>query len=259
MYKDLKKHMQKNKTPKKTYSSDQVVRMVRERLLEKSQSYPECSEEELEKNIKNAFKTGLSVLGLIHGAHYFDKPDTQQPAPRSIERTIAAKPDPKVNMRPTVEGSYKDKSIKNFLKAISMNETSGGKDMDHKTMKHGIHAGDTAHGLYGLMPNTVKETVNRMGRGHPLHRKYANMPNEKIGDSLSANPDHEQEIATHMANRLHAKHGGDESKMAYSWLNGTNLTDKHFASNHSGYADHDYVQKYHKHRQQIEKSPQKPE
>ena len=142
-----------------------------------------------------------------------------------------------------------------------MNESSGGKNTQHVQMKHGIHAGDSAVGNHGLMPNSVKEETTRMGRGGALHRIYANMPNEKIGDSLAANPKHYNAITNHLANRLSDKFGGDESKMAYSWNQGSNLTNDHFkeGGGHSKYQDHDYVKKYHNNRQQNEKTPQKPE
>ena len=140
-----------------------------------------------------------------------------------------------------------------------MNESSGGKNLDHEEMSSGIHAGDSAIGQYGLMPNTIKETVGRMGRSHPLHAQYRNMPNEDVANSIKKNPEHEKEIAGHLANRLHDKFGGEESKMSYSWNQGHNLTNDHFADSHKEYKAHPYVQKYHENRKNIEKTPNIPE
>lgn len=252
MYKELKKHIQKEES--KTYSSEEVFHTIAERLVAKSASYTGFTEEELHKGMKNAFKTGLSVLGLIHGAHYIDSADTKKPAPRSVERSVSSM------SRPSPKGSIKNNNIQNFLKAISMNESSGGKNMNHRTMNSGMHKGDTAHGMYGLMPNTARDIAGRLPRNHSLNRTYKNMPNDQIGPSLKANPGHEKELATHMATRLHGKFGGDESKMAYSWLNGSSLTNDHFkeGGGHSDYKNHSYVKKYHNNRQQNEKTPVKP-
>ena len=85
------------------------------------------------------------------------------------------------------------------------------------------------------------------------------MDNSQVGESISKNPEHEKEIATHLANRLHDKFGGDESKMAYSWTMGHNLTNDHLKDGkHANYESHDYVQKYNKNRGAIEKTPSQP-
>lgn len=254
MYKELRKHIKDNKQPDRV-SSEEAVAAIKELLIKKSSDYNNM--EGLEKGVAHAFKTGLSVLGLISGAHFFAAPDDggqKIKAPESRARQIENAPSKKSS------GSFKQKQIGNFLSAISQNESSGGTNLNHKTMKHGMHQGDAATGKYGLMPNTVKDTVNRMGKGHPLYRQYSKMDNSKIGSSLAANPKHEQEIAGHMATRLHGKFGGDESKMSYSWNQGSSLTNDHFkdGGGHSDYKNHDYVQKYHKNRQNIEKGAIKP-
>ena len=131
-----------------------------------------------------------------------------------------------------------------------MNESSGGKNTNHKEMKAGMHAGDAAVGQYGLMPNTIKEMANRMDKNHPM-KQYAKMDNDAISKSIKQNPDHENQIANFMANHLYDKFGGDENKMAYSWFQGHNLTNDHFNTSHKDYMDHNYVKKYQKHKDML--------
>jgi len=135
-----------------------------------------------------------------------------------------------------------------------MNESSGGINTNHKEMKHGIHSGDSALGQYGLMPNTIKEMAGRMGKDNRLSH-YAKMDNNKVVESIKNNPQHEHQIASFMANHLHDKFGGDESKMSYAWNQGHNLTPEHFKTSRKDYKNHDYVQKYHKNKEYIAKNP----
>ena len=244
------------KSSEKTLSEEYALKAIKTLLLDKSESFEGYTSEQLEKGFKSAFRTGVSVLGLIHGTQHFTPSTSDNNAELKRDPASQVREMPN-NKKPSsaIKGSFKDKKISNFLKAISMSESSGGKNLHHEQMKSGIHAGDSAIGQYGLMPNTVKETVNRMGRDHPLHRKYSNMDNSQIGASLSANPDHENEIASHLANGLHDKFKGDESKMSYSWNQGHNLTNDHLKTSHADYKNHDYVQKYHKNKQSIEKNP----
>lgn len=238
--------------------------MIKSLIQEQMKKYVgEVSEEELSKSVKNAFRTGLTVLGMIHGAHHIGQQPTANEAltqdqKQAQTRSIAsAREDAKkegMEIYDKHQKSYKNKKIDSFLKAISMNESSGGKNTNHKTMESGIHSGDAAIGRYGLMPNTVKEMANRMGRENPLSI-YSKMDNNKISQSIKKNPKHEVQIANFMANHLHDKFGGDESKMAYSWNQGHNLTNDHFQDSHKDYKNHDYVQKYHKNRGSLEKGP----
>lgn len=246
-----------------TISEEEAVEMIKsliKRQIEKHAKNP-ISEEELQKGLKHAFKTGLTVLGMIHGAHYIGQPDSVEslkPAQVKVQERNPSSTKPvnkedDYNLHKKNPGSYKNKKIDSFLQAISMVESSDGKNVNHKRLKNGIHAGDAAVGSYGLMPNTVKNIAGLMDKGHPLRRKYLKMNNEDIEASLSKNPSHQKELASHLATKLHDKFGGDESKMAYSWNQGHNLQPEHFKDSHKDYKNHDYVQKYHKNRSSIEK------
>jgi len=240
----------------KTYSEQQIADMVVELLLKKSKEYPDVSTQSLSKGFGDAFKTGLTVLGLIHGA---DALYQQQPSKKIT-------PQEKISQQKEIEQarsgarkqgedilsgkSKKDRQAKidNFLKAVSMNESSGGKNLNHKKMTRGIHAGDSAIGEYAFMPNTVKNIANTLDEKHPL-RNYSKMSNQKIQQQLSKNPQHQKELATHLANKLHDRFGGDENKMSYSWNQGHNLQPSHFENQHKDYLNHDYVKKYNQNKQ----------
>ena len=66
------------------------------------------------------------------------------------------------NIRKVNMSDERKRQIDNFLEAIAGVESSGGVNFNHPTIKTGIHKGQRAAGTYGLMPNTVKEVVNRM-------------------------------------------------------------------------------------------------
>lgn len=182
-----------------------------------------------------------------------------------IEDTMAEEPSDEIgrepsseDMEPTVEddGEAHDQKINEFLQAISLNESSGGKNLKHKTMKSGMHRGDTAIGQYGLMPNTVQEMAGRirrdLGSDHPLVA-YKKMDEKQMRESFKQNPEHEEDMARFMADHIHKKYGGNENKMAWSWLNGHNTTN--FPKD---YENHYYVQRYNKHIEQVRK-PKKQE
>ena len=264
----------------KTYSQEEVIGMIRKSIQESLVGVEnEGVEEILEKGVKDAFAKGLTVLAMIHGTHYMsqlpNKPSerTKTPTYQRIQEKMDAKnrgpaesisdadqikqagDDARADGQAIID-KYQDqgKNIDNFLKTISMNESSGGKNLNHQQMEGGLHAGDSAVGQYGLMPNTIKEMSKRMGSDHPLSA-YSKMDNKSIAESIKKNPEHENEIGKFMANHLSDKFGGDENKMAYSWFQGHNLTDKHFETSHKDYLDHDYVKKFQKHKEQIQKTP----
>ena len=241
----------------KEISHKEAKDMLKELVIRKCEEFQDVDLEILEKNIARAFKNGISLLGLITGAHYMSpqEPTQKQINPPAQERNIASEQQATQTPKSySNKQNFRGNQVRNFLKAISMNESSGGVDTDHKTMQHGIHAGDAAIGKYGLMPNTIKEIATRMGSRHPLS-KYSKMSSDEISSSIKKNPNHEEKMANYLANHLYDKHRGNESKMAYSWNQGHNLTDKHFKTTHKNYKDHDYTQKYIKNRRKVEMTP----
>jgi len=141
-------------------------------------------------------------------------------------------------------GDEKARQIQNFLNTISQIESSGGKNFDHQQMKGGIHSGDKAIGRYGLMPNTVNETLNRLrmsGQLTPELAELNKLDSATLKSTLEGNPGLEDQIAKSLADRVLAKQQ-DEEKAAYSWNQGHNLTPERIAER--PYQEHDYVKKY---------------
>jgi hypothetical protein len=234
----------------KLISQEEAKNMLKELILRKSQEFEHIEPEILKNELVKILKPIASVVGLLHGAHYMSMPE-QAPSkinPPAQERSIASEKQAQPKKQASPE-SFRGKQIRNFLHAISLNESSGGKNTNHKTMEHGIHSGDAAIGKYGLMPNTIKEMTARMGRNNPMYR-YSKMSSEEISNRIKKYPEHEEKIANYMANHLFDKHSGYGPKMAYDWNQGHNRT-KYKA----GWEDHPYVANWIKNKQQIEKTP----
>ena len=286
MYKEIIEKIQKNEDYK-NYSEEQVFEIITQMLLKKCEEHKDDVDiEDLRKSWRKGVANLVGILGLTHGAHFIGQPDSgsqelseRQKSPtyqrimeQRSQKTKTRQPSNKMSDEEQIKQAREqartegeaifdkyqnyDKNIDDFLNTISINESSGGKNLNHKKMKSGMHAGDSAVGQYGLMPNTIKEMARRMGPDSPM-AQYANMDNKKLAQAIKANPDHENQIAKFMANHLHDKFGGDENKMAYSWFQGHNLTNDHFNTSHKDYMNHDYVEKYNKHKSQISKTPQK--
>lgn len=145
--------------------------------------------------------------------------------------------------------------ILNFLKNISMIESSGGKNFAHREMESGIHKGHSAAGTYGFMPNTIDEIANRMrqaGQQYPEIQRLLGLSPQEKKKEVEANPELEGKLAEFLAGRVLDRQG-DEEKAAYSWFQGHNLSPEKIEKR--GYKEHDYVKKYRhydKLRQQLE-------
>lgn len=113
-----------------------------------------------------------------------------------------------------------------FLQRIMQIESSGGKNTNHPEMESGIQAGTSGIGRYGLMPNTVKELINRRrqaGTMTPELQDLDQMAPRDMKAHIEANPDIEDDLAKSLATKVLQKQMGDEDKAAYSWTMGHNL------------------------------------
>lgn len=131
---------------------------------------------------------------------------------------------------PTNTVSFKTKQFLNIIKQI---ESNNGRNNAHRIISTGIHSGDAAIGMYGLMPNTLLEISNRLDKLHkhnPLSRfskrEYKDVPLED-----------QQYIAEFLASNLLVRMHGDVLKASYAWCYGTNLqpndiTDKMLSSSY---------------------------
>lgn len=107
-----------------------------------------------------------------------------------------------------------------FLKKISLIESSGGKDTDHKVMESGIHKGQSAIGKYGLMPNTINEIIKRY---KPELKELLNYTPQQLKEYIETNPEIEDSLALSLQKHVEDNTKGDPEKMAYAWNMGHNL------------------------------------
>ena len=117
-------------------------------------------------------------------------------------------------------------TIQDILNTVGFLESSDGKNVNHKTMEEGLHAGDTAHGTFGLMPNTIKEMANRRrlaNEADELDKQILKAPNEDIPTILQNNPLAQQRYAETMAQKVAETTGGDIPLAAVAWRYGHNL------------------------------------
>lgn len=154
---------------------------------------------------------------------------------------------PPEEMVTAVERPLQQDEIAAFLKHISQLESSGGKNTNHKVMKHGIHAGTSAVGQYGLMPLTIKDLAKAHKK--PEINRLARMPASEIQQIVKTNPDVEYQIAEHLARKVLRKQAGDQDKAAFSWNQGHNLSPEEIERRK--YLEHDYVKKFQKLKQKL--------
>lgn len=111
---------------------------------------------------------------------------------------------------------------------MSMLETSGGKDLNHRRMETGMHAGTAAQGRVGIMPHTAQELANR---------KRLSKTNDAVDDAirkadpkvveqyLQQYPEKLEEYENKLAEQVLTKTGGDPKLAAGAWLYGHNDID----------------------------------
>jgi hypothetical protein len=104
------------------------------------------------------------------------------------------------------------------LSAISMNESSGGKNLQHPTQTSGIHEGQTAGGEFGIMPIIAKETIEH----HPdLKSKYGHLigaPHQEVTKYLNQDRQLSHDIAVKHWSHLRSMFPKEQA--AYAWRKG---------------------------------------
>ena len=114
---------------------------------------------------------------------------------------------------------------KRMLNTIAAVESGHGKNTQHKPAG-GIHGGESAFGKYGLMPNTIRETI-QMNRD--LKQKYSKAVSLKGDDMrrfMEDNSGLEDAVAQKHLQRLEHHFGKNPAKIGYAWLNGIRGTYK---------------------------------
>lgn len=129
-----------------------------------------------------------------------------------------------------------------FLNYISQIESSGGKNTNHPVVNSGVNAGDRAVGQYGLMPNTIKDTVKRGVASGELPQEMSQVDPSQMDQST------EQQIAGALAHRVLNKYQ-DPNMAAYAWNQGTSLSPDQIKGR--DFMNSDYVQKFNKVRKMM--------
>lgn len=152
-------------------------------------------------------------------------------------------------------------NIQNFLNKIEAIESSGGKNINHPVVTaDNLQKGTRAIGRYALMPNTVKELVNRRrlrGTVSPEMLDVSKMSPDEMKQYIEQNPQLEDSFANDLANHVIQRQGGDPEKAAYSWQMGSNLHPDEITPEDLNNSD--YVQKFQRLGNLVDKSQQNPE
>lgn len=135
--------------------------------------------------------------------------------------------------------------LERFLDIISQIESSGGKNFAHRPITEGIHAGTSAAGTYGLMPNTMREISSRsLQEEMPLSEEALNvseLPAQRMKQEIERQPGLEKEFAERLADRVLTRYPTEE-EAAYSWMYGHNISPQEMQER--PYEESDYVKKY---------------
>lgn len=132
-----------------------------------------------------------------------------------------------------------------FLWTILQIETSGGINLNHKTITYGKYRGQKAIGRWGLLKPTIDELIKRRKRDGLLTPEVAQLKNlsrDQVEMIFKDKPQVELDLARQLVAIIKLKQKGNLKKMAYSWLNGHNLT--HDKVDKDDLKESDYVAKF---------------
>lgn len=181
---------------------------------------------ELEKNMKGIRAGLLSAALGVSSPSLADTP--QAPKPNQVINHDQRAPENNKN---------------HVLNAISMVESSGGKNTEHERLPaDSIHQGERAYGSYGLTPLLIRETI---GKHKDLARKYGHLKDlkgDQFHQQMGEHPELEKIIASRHYDRLARKFGHDPAKIGFAWLNGISGAMKAIKNN-ADINNHWHVQK----------------
>lgn len=173
---------------------------------------------DLQKGALKNFAVGAAAVGTLAMAYPHNKGATavnHDPAAGSHQITATAPLAPAATETPKYER-------KEMLRTIASVESQNGKFVDHETTK----SGETAFGKYGLMPNTIHETIKLNPDLKQKYGKAANLSGHDLQHFMQDNPGLEDQIAEKHVARLEHHFGQNPSAIGYAWLNGVTGTYK---------------------------------
>lgn len=152
----------------------------------------------------------------------------------------------KKNSPPIFEENTKNnQELENFLEKIGFIESSSGRNIKHKLIKTGVQKGTRAIGTWGLMPNTVKELIERKKIDKSADNQdlfLDSLDTPQLYSFISSNPQVEKKYAKQLAQYVLERAGGNAEKAAYMWNMGHNLSPNKITANELNSSD--YVKKF---------------
>ncbi len=132
-----------------------------------------------------------------------------------------------------------------FLKIIRQIESSGGKNINHPMVHHGVNKGTKAIGEYALMPATVDELVKRKVE----YQNLASMTPEQKQQYLEKNPQLQRKLAGFMYEHLKDRYNNNPIQMAAAYNQGMYLPPERLSPERTDKMD--YVNKFKRLAQKI--------
>lgn len=120
MYKKTLEKLAKNNIQQENVSQEKAIEFLKELIIKKAEENKDLDPEILEKNMKRAFKAGLTALGLIHGTHVmqmkpmqdkYEKTPVSEHVAYRQHRKFGAKYDPKKFDPVAYEKKYPESKI----------------------------------------------------------------------------------------------------------------------------------------------------
>ncbi len=159
-----------------------------------------AASEKMDKGIKHvAAAMGLAGAMALAPSNTVQEPKANAPARQHQSASVS-------------QATY---TPQRMLHAIAQVESTNGQNENHKTTSKG----DRAYGRYGLMPNTIRETVH-MNPTFKQHSKVQQLQGDDFRHYMDDNKGLEDQIASKHLERLEHHFGQDPSKIGYAWLNG---------------------------------------
>jgi len=177
--------------------------------------------ENLEKGIKHAV-AALGVVGAMASAPKANAPPKPARSPSSVEQ-------PKYDS-------------KKMLNAISSVESSNGKNTNHRPVNGAIHRGESAIGSYGLMPETIRETIHMNPDLKTKYGKGVGLRGDDMRRYVQDNPGLEQTIAQKHLARLEHHFGQNPQTLGFAWNQGISGAYKAQKAK-KNFSDNEYVKK----------------
>lgn len=121
---------------------------------------------------------------------------------------------------------YSNEYIDSLYKRFGKIESSGGTNLNHKMIRKGPNAGQTAGGETGILPNSLIDFINQSKNAglavDPEMETLSQLPHEQVTEALNTEKDLDHKAFDLAMRRMLNKTGGDEEKIALGWNTGHN-------------------------------------